>query len=611
MKHYDQQEDFDDRYLYNSNLVYAKGGQAVILVALDSEENKKVAIKRAPSLPYPKDKYSVYREFNLGKTLRHPNLLKYYGAYQFQTRQGQMDFGVMELIENKLPGSNPNETSSAQAPTLNRYIATVMPDEKEIKDVLLQLLRGLEFLHQKNVIHIDLKPNNILIDYDPVRQKATPKIIDFGISKDLNSSDTISSFSGGTQPYMSPEQLEKRSSGITTSSDLWTFGVVLYELFLSELPFGMVGDKNYSRGRIIQDIFSEKIPNKVNEIPEPYCSIVKRCLVVDVKNRIQSASQIIDLLNGKQESSNNLNTFVDTKHTDGTDWNNTDIDNSSTQLDNNSNGSSSHIRTQLEYDNYKKEASSSNHGNGNHYPPKKKKNRTWLYILLLIVVGVAGYFGYEEYKRIVINDFIDEAIDLFKDGDLDILNYEKSYDNLIKYKDSKHLTPESHYMLGEFYRKNLTGLLDNDDKEALKWYQKAADEDYAKAQLALGDFHKEGRAGLTLSIEKAENYYEKAFDNGLSDGAFSIGNIYYEAKVVDVERDFTKALSWYEKASNKNHAEASYYCGRMYEYGEGTDIDLDKALDYYRKAQDAGYEEKSINRYINNIEGKIKVMKAW
>src|SRR5260370_13532625 len=106
----------------------------------------------------------------------------------------------------------------------------------------MQVCEGVQHAHQKAIIHRDLKASNVLVE--EVDNKAIPKIIDFGLAKAMGQRLTeITVFTEvggivGTPDYMSPEQADRNERNIDTRTDVYSLGVILYELLVGALPFG-------------------------------------------------------------------------------------------------------------------------------------------------------------------------------------------------------------------------------------------------------------------------------------------------------------------------------------------------------------------------------------
>jgi eukaryotic-like serine/threonine-protein kinase len=155
----------------------------------------------------------------------HPNIAQVYEAGS--TSEGRPYF-VMEYV----PGVPITEYCDKHRLTM-----------KERLDLLMQVCDGVQHAHQKAIIHRDLKPSNVLV----VQQdnKAVPKIIDFGLAKATGqrlTDKTMFTELGvlmGTPEYMSPEQADQREQNIDTRTDVYSLGVILYELLVGVLPFEM------------------------------------------------------------------------------------------------------------------------------------------------------------------------------------------------------------------------------------------------------------------------------------------------------------------------------------------------------------------------------------
>ncbi|MCG9479923.1 MAG: serine/threonine protein kinase [Actinomycetia bacterium] len=159
---------------------------------------------------------------------------------------------------------------------------------KEIEKILLQVLRALSYAHQKEIVHRDIKPQNILItSYGLV------KINDFGIAKALSSKTvTQTGLFMGSPGYISPEQAEGKK--VDRRSDLYSVGVLLFELLSGSLPFKSDNPYGYLHKHI--NIDPPDIEIVARNIPDHLIYITKKCLKKKRSERFNSADEIIKVL---------------------------------------------------------------------------------------------------------------------------------------------------------------------------------------------------------------------------------------------------------------------------------------------------------------------------
>ncbi len=254
------------------------GGMGVVYRAHDEELDRDVAIKVLPPGTVAND--SAGRRFrnealSLAK-LNHPNVAT---VHEFSTQDG-IDFLVTEYI----PGVG-----------LDAKIAGRPLPVREVIAFGIQLAQGLAAAHEKNLVHHDLKPANLRIT-----PEGRLKILDFGIAQLVHplsditgpSATTTSPETIGTVPYMAPEQLRGEKTGV--SGDIWSTGVVLYEMATGLLPF------NESNGPLMIDAILHKDPvppRKLNsQIPAGLENIILKALVKEPLSRYQSIRDLgIDL----------------------------------------------------------------------------------------------------------------------------------------------------------------------------------------------------------------------------------------------------------------------------------------------------------------------------
>ena len=205
-----------------------EGGMGEVYRATDTKLNRDVALKVLPEA-FASDQQRMARfsrEAQVLASLNHPNIASIYGLEESEGKQAL----VLELVEG--------ETLA------ERIQKGAIPLEESLK-IALQITEALEAAHEKGIIHRDLKPANVKITPESV-----VKVLDFGLAKaledkvvpeDISQSPTITQMATkagiilGTAAYMSPEQA--RGKPVDKRTDIWAFGVVLYEMLTGKMAF--------------------------------------------------------------------------------------------------------------------------------------------------------------------------------------------------------------------------------------------------------------------------------------------------------------------------------------------------------------------------------------
>ncbi len=263
-----------------------KGGFGKVYRARDTNLGMEVAIKKySGNLPA---KYSLFEEIKRAIKLNHPNLVRYYDAFELDEASAfgdKIQVGVLEYVNGgDLLG------------LLRRK-----PDQEVLKSLFVGIMEGVRYLHQNGIIHRDLKPENVLIQNN--NGSLMPKIADFGISKVLSdNSSGASSLVIGSVEYMAPEQFNKDKYGINgqlhTNLDLWSLGVIMYEAFTGHAPFGKT-KQGFARDEIMRHILTKDLAeNDYALIPQPFREVVKRCLVREASKRALNVDELWVILYG-------------------------------------------------------------------------------------------------------------------------------------------------------------------------------------------------------------------------------------------------------------------------------------------------------------------------
>ncbi|HOY65980.1 MAG TPA: protein kinase [Candidatus Ozemobacteraceae bacterium] len=209
--------------IYRIERVLGQGGMGTVYKALDTALNRPVAIKML-NQSISSDERIVERFLKEGQllaTVGHPNVLSIYASARDRTTG--RPFLVMEYIDGKLL-SDLKKTDG-------------LLDHRRIVPLMLQLMDGIRACHQKGIIHRDLKPTNLMVTRD-----GTLKIFDFGIAK-TEAAMTRVGMTLGTPQYMSPEQCTG-SAALTPASDVYSIGIVLWEMIFGAPPFIAENESN-------------------------------------------------------------------------------------------------------------------------------------------------------------------------------------------------------------------------------------------------------------------------------------------------------------------------------------------------------------------------------
>lgn len=244
------------------------GGMAIVYKAKCHRLNRLVAIKILKSDLAQNEEFR--RRFNAESQavaqLSHPNIVSVYDV----SRGGDMEYIVMELIDGI---------------TLKQYMERRgRMDWRESLHFITQIMRGLSHAHSRGIIHRDIKPQNIMVLRD-----GSVKVADFGIACLADSAQTLTQEALGSVHYISPEQA--RGDRPDARSDIYSSGVVLYEMLTGRLPFE--GESAVSVA--IQHLSSIPLaPREINpDIPEQLELICMKAMAPDLEHRYQSADAMI------------------------------------------------------------------------------------------------------------------------------------------------------------------------------------------------------------------------------------------------------------------------------------------------------------------------------
>jgi serine/threonine protein kinase/Tfp pilus assembly protein PilF len=350
------------------------GGMGAVYLAEDTKLDRKVALKILPAeFAEDADRMSRFvREAKSASALNHPNIITIYEI-------GESDgthFIATEFIDGK---------------TLGEYAKANPLNYKSALEIAIQVASALDEAHSAGIVHRDIKPDNVMI-----RSNGLAKILDFGIAKVSASSTSASDSSEdataikgtspgmiiGTANYMSPEQAKGKV--VDARTDIFSFGVVLYEMIAEQLPF-----EGENALEMISSIFKDE-PKPLNaEVPIEITKIISKCLRKDRDERYQKIKDVlIDLKDTKQDLE-----FQDKLER---------------STDPNQDANKTQILTSTTIDEIHQTTTNQTVASN----PKTKYLAAGLFTLLL---AVSGFFGYkyfaptEQIKSIAVMPFVNES----------------------------------------------------------------------------------------------------------------------------------------------------------------------------------------------------------
>ncbi len=252
--------------------VAGQGAQATVMRAKDTRLERPVAVK-VSSVPSPRMRAKMMerfeREMRMSSRVNHPHVVQVYDC-------GELEAGTPYMIIEWMEKGDLSALLHA-AWSIGQHVPI-----KYIHYYALSIVSAMRAVHQVNIIHRDLKPNNVLIRSDGVA-----KLTDFGIAKDLSSEKRQVTEMGqtvGTLGFMSPEQLIGLPG---PQSDIFSFGITLYQLLTSDLPVQEVKNA-IPTGHILDEAWSL--------VPPAWVDLVKKLTAPDLDDRVHSFDEVYQML---------------------------------------------------------------------------------------------------------------------------------------------------------------------------------------------------------------------------------------------------------------------------------------------------------------------------
>lgn len=251
-----------------------KGGGGAVWLGWDEKNQRSVALKFLDpvSAADPKHRERFIREGRRFGTLRHQNIVRVHGLAQSGTH--------LYLVSEYVDGRNLHQLLSAEGQMKIRHALEIT------RDVAL----GLAHAHSQGFVHRDLKPENIMVRNADGRVK----VLDFGIAKDLNASDALTQFGHylGTPAYSAPEQVRGRL--VDGRSDIFSLGVILYELLSGKTAFE--GRESTEILRATLEDHPEPLVKLNRHVETPVAQLIDRMIEKDPRKRLQDMAAVAEAL---------------------------------------------------------------------------------------------------------------------------------------------------------------------------------------------------------------------------------------------------------------------------------------------------------------------------
>jgi serine/threonine protein kinase len=257
-----------------------RGGQGVVYQAIQKTTRRKVAVKVMREGPFasPREHARFEREAQILGQLNHPGIVTIHDSGV--THQG-LSFFVMDYISGT---------------PLDVYAASVKGSVEELLTLLVQVCEAVSAAHLKGIIHRDLKPGNILVDGE-----GHAHILDFGLAKVAGGETTgderlqLMTITGqflGSMPWASPEQAEGRSEKVDVRTDVYSLGVILYQVLTGRFPYEVVGNMREVLDNIL-NVQPAPLRKLRKDLDEDVERIVLKCLSKERERRYQSAAELV------------------------------------------------------------------------------------------------------------------------------------------------------------------------------------------------------------------------------------------------------------------------------------------------------------------------------
>lgn len=258
-------------FQYNERSLLGSGAMGTVYKGYDCNSGEPVAIKRVMDRysNNPEIRRRAHQEAEL--MFRHPNLVEMLGCCEVAPNRGPIF-----IVSNFVQGENIDQF-------INTHVRSLPNVEKRICELFFPVLDALAYIHQKGIIHMDIKPSNIMME-----QGKNVRLMDLGIADVTDTVNTATSGMMGTPKYAAPEQFSdaKRDSQLTAATDIYEAGVTLYELLTMSNPFSVTTVPEAKE--LHQELILEKKPMMSDAVYQ----VIRKATAIYPSDRYQNANQM-------------------------------------------------------------------------------------------------------------------------------------------------------------------------------------------------------------------------------------------------------------------------------------------------------------------------------
>ena len=598
--------------------ILGQGGFGITYLAQQERPNRKVAIKEffmkehcnrdgdshnvsVPSVGSRElvkhFRHKFLKEADLIASFDNSNIIRIHDVFE----ENGTAYYVMEYLEGKSLKAIVDEQGA-------------LPEDVAVK-YIRQVCNALKEVHENNLLHLDIKPANIMLG-----KKGNAVLIDFGISKhyDEDGVQTSSTGAGISEGYAPLEQYETGAlKTFTPVTDIYAVGATLFFLLTGTRP------------PKASEVMNHGLPALPGNVSPAVRKAIETAMQPVTANRPQSVEEFLRLVesgemkdeSGKmkderaksKDESEETEVVVKKGDDDETvgDWEKETSNENDTDL------------TDL--------SGAAKVLNKNNAVPKEKKSSKglWIIILLAVICGAVGGFmllgGGNAVKKDSVKDTamtvaeksdtankdsVSAAVipDVIKDTSEIIVQTEpleafviKEDKNADKKADDKSNDKSAEMSAGEACSKGNAAYDKKEYNAAAKLYLFAAEKGHADAQYMLARCCMTGR-GVPVSEKDMVKWMTKAAEQGHAYAQNELGLCYKFGK--GVEKSDSEAAKWFRKAAQQGNADGQCNLGICYEYGEGVEKSLETASDWYKRAAKQGHEEAK--KYLNDIVNKYQ-----